>query len=77
MLTNEKQYAVTKKKLEILGHRIVEMNAEGDQLSLKKRLILNSLLDVSQEMEAEVAEYDLRAIGKISLKETAGNQSIS
>jgi len=77
MLTNEKQYPVTKKKLEILGQRIAEMNTEGDQLSLKRRLILNSLLDISQEMEAEVAEYKLRAIGKISKKEAAGNQSIS
>ena len=68
MLINELQYAVTIRKLEVLGQRIAEMNAKGDQLSLKRRLVLNSLLDVSQEMETEVAEYELRTIGKISKK---------
>jgi hypothetical protein len=77
MLINELQFAVTKKKLEVLGQRIAEMNAEGDELSLKRRLILNSLLDVSQEMEAEVAEYELRTIGKISQKEAAGKKTIA
>jgi hypothetical protein len=68
MLINELQYAVTIRKLEVLGQRIAEMNAKGDQLSLKRRLVLNSLLDVSQEMETEVAVYELRTIGKISKK---------
>jgi hypothetical protein len=65
MLINELQYTVTKKKLEVLGRGIAEMNAEGDQLSLKRRLILNSLLDMREEMEKEIAEYELRLLEKL------------
>jgi hypothetical protein len=61
MLTNEKQYALTKEKLEGLRQRMAELNAEGDRLSVTKRLILASILDFSTGMEEEIAECDLRA----------------
>jgi HTH-type transcriptional regulator/antitoxin HigA len=59
MIKNEKQYKVTKKKLAILHQKIAEMKSEGDRLSLTRQLVLNSLLDMSTDMENEVAEYDL------------------
>ena len=59
MLKNEKQYKITKKKLAILHQKIAEMKSEGDRLSLTRQLVLNSLLDMSTDMENEVAEYDL------------------
>lgn len=77
MLTNEKQYMLTKKKLEDLRQKIAEFNAEGDQLSVTKKLILAGMIDFSDGMEAEIVEYDLRATQKISKKEAADNQSIA
>jgi len=59
MIKNEKQYKVTKKKLAILHQKIAEMKSEGDRLSLTRQLVLNSLLDMSTDMENEIAEYDL------------------
>jgi DNA-binding Xre family transcriptional regulator len=59
MIKNEKQYKITKKKLAVLHQKIAEMNSEGDRLSLTRQLVLNSLLDMSGDMEIEIAEYDL------------------
>jgi hypothetical protein len=58
MIKNEKQYKITNKKLAILHEKIAEMKSEGDRLSLTRQLVLNSLLDMSTDMENEVAEYD-------------------
>jgi hypothetical protein len=35
------------------------MKSEGDRLSLTRQLMLNSLLDMSTDMENENTEYDL------------------
>jgi HTH-type transcriptional regulator/antitoxin HigA len=59
MIKNEKQYKITKKKLAVLHQKIAEMNSEGDRLSLTRQLVLNSLLDMSGDMETAIAEYDL------------------
>jgi adenine-specific DNA methylase len=59
MIKNEKQYKITNKKLAILHEKIAEMKSEGDRLSLTRQLVLNSLLDMSTDMENEIAEYDL------------------
>jgi len=59
MIKNEKQYKITKKKLAVLHQKITEMNSEGDRLSLTRQLVLNSLLDMSGDMETAIAEYDL------------------
>jgi HTH-type transcriptional regulator/antitoxin HipB len=58
MLKNEKQYKITKKKLAVLQNKIAEIEREGDRLSLTRQLVLNSLLDMSSDMEKEIAEYD-------------------
>ena len=64
MLKNEKQYKITKKKLAGLHQKIAEMNSKGDGLSLTRQLVLNSLLDMSADMENEIAEYDLLKTNK-------------
>jgi len=57
MIKNEKQYKITKKKLEGLHQKMVKMKSEGEILSLTRQLVFNSLLDMSTDMENEIAEY--------------------
>ena len=59
MLKNEKQYKITKKKLDGINQNIEAMHVEGQQLSLKSQLILASLTDMSNDMNNEIAEYEL------------------
>ena len=59
MIKNEKQYKITKKKLDGINQKITIMHAEGDQLSIKSQLILASLTDMSDDMNNEIAEYEL------------------
>src|SRR5882757_5129251 len=59
MLKNEKQYKITKKKLDGINQNIKAIHVEGEQLSLKSQLILASLTDMSNDMNNEIAEYEL------------------
>ncbi|HEY4063238.1 MAG TPA: helix-turn-helix transcriptional regulator [Puia sp.] len=63
MIKNEKQYRVTKRKLNILHQKITDFRNEED-LSITKQLLFASLLEVSNGMENEVAEYELLKTNK-------------
>ena len=56
MIKNEKQYKITKRKLNVIIQKIAKLNAENDQL--KNELILIPLTDISTDMEKEIEEYD-------------------
>jgi HTH-type transcriptional regulator/antitoxin HigA len=58
MIKNEKQYKITKKKLqEIRGHN-ERMKNEGEHLPVKEKLILAAGIYLQEEMENEIAAYE-------------------
>lgn len=66
MLKNEKQYRITKKKVEALREKISAFKAE-ESLSAAKQLILVSLIEMSTDMEKEMAEYELLKANKAKI----------
>jgi len=58
MIKNEKQYKITKKKLQEIRELNMRMHGQGKQISVKDRLILASSLHMQEEMENEIAAYE-------------------
>jgi HTH-type transcriptional regulator/antitoxin HipB len=58
MIKNEKQYKITKKKLQEIRELNMRMNSQGRQISVKDQLILASSLHMQEEMENEIAAYE-------------------
>jgi DNA-binding Xre family transcriptional regulator len=58
MIKNEKQYKITKSKAALLQQDISRIKNEGNPLSVKSQLVLNSMLDMCSSMENEIAAYD-------------------
>ena len=58
MIKNEKQYQITKKKLQGIREQNMRLQKKGEQQSVTDRLILASGLDMQQKMENEIAIYE-------------------
>jgi HTH-type transcriptional regulator/antitoxin HigA len=58
MIRNEKQYKITKKKLQEIKEDRSRMQSQGEQLSVKEKLILASAIHLQEEMENEVIAYE-------------------
>ena len=67
MIKNEKQYKITKKKLNGIIQKIDALNSAGDQLSGNNQIILISLTDVRTDLEAEITEYELLRANKAKI----------
>ncbi|NII24807.1 helix-turn-helix transcriptional regulator [Pseudoflavitalea sp. X16] len=66
MINNEKQYKISKKRLNEIVTEIETVKNASDQHPLRNKLILASLLNVKQELEEEITDYE-------SLKNTSKN----
>ena len=58
MIENEKQYEITKKKLQGIREQNERLKSQGEYLSVKGKLILASRMDVQEELEMEIAAYE-------------------
>jgi DNA-binding Xre family transcriptional regulator len=58
MIKNEKQYRITKKKLQSLNEAIVKKQNGQQPLPAKDRLILVSLEVMQEQLENEIAAYE-------------------
>ena len=58
MIKNEKQYQITKKKLQGIREQNMRIQKKGEQQSAIDSLILASGLDMQQKMENEIAIYE-------------------
>jgi len=58
MINNEKQYKISKKKLNEIVTEIEKVKKAGEQNPLRNKLILASLLNVKEELEEEISEYE-------------------
>jgi len=66
MIKNEKQYKITRNKLAEIQQEIVRIKAYHDEeLPAEERLILASLNTMKNQMEEEIAAYDLLKKKKI------------
>jgi DNA-binding Xre family transcriptional regulator len=59
MIKNEKQYRITKKKLLSIYDEIKRIHGISEHLPAKERLILVSLKTMQDQLEIEIATYDL------------------
>jgi len=59
MIKNEKQYKITRKKLLSLEEEITRLKAGREHLPAKDELLLVSMAMMRDQMEKEVATYDL------------------
>lgn len=59
MIKNEKQYKITKKKLLGINDEIKRIHGISEHLPAKERLILVSLMTMQDQLEIEIATYDL------------------
>ncbi|HWK06317.1 MAG TPA: helix-turn-helix transcriptional regulator [Puia sp.] len=59
MIKNEKQYKITKKKLLAIYDEIKQIHGTSEHLPAKERLILVSLMTMQDQLETEIATYDL------------------
>lgn len=59
MIKNEKQYKITKKKLQDLNEVILRKQNGTDPLPAKDRLLLVSMQDMKGQLENEIDTYDL------------------
>ena len=59
MIKNEKQYKITKKKLQGIYEDIDRIKDSREPIPAKDRLILVSLMMMEEQMEAEIEAYDL------------------
>ena len=67
MIKNEKQYKITRKKLLGIYDEIKQIQGNREHLPAKERLILVSLLTLQEQMENEIAEYDLLKANKANI----------
>jgi len=67
MIKNEKQYKITKKKLLGIYDEIMKIHGTREHLPAKERLILISLVTLQEQMENEIAEYDLLKANKANI----------
>lgn len=58
MINNEKQYKISKKKLSEIVTEIEKVKKASEQNPLRNKLILASLLNVKEELEDEISEYE-------------------
>lgn len=58
MIKNEKQYKITKKKLQEIHEDRLRMQSQGERLSVKEKLILASAIHLQEELENEVIAYE-------------------
>jgi HTH-type transcriptional regulator/antitoxin HigA len=58
MINNEKQYKISKKKLNDTITEIEKVRKASEQHPLRNKLLLASLLNVKDELEAEISEYE-------------------
>jgi DNA-binding Xre family transcriptional regulator len=59
MIKNEKQYKITRKKLLGFQEEIARIQGGQESLPAKKQLILISLIMMQEQLENEIAAYDL------------------
>ena len=59
MIKNEKQYKITKKKLQVIYEEIDRIKAGREHLPAKDELILVSHIDFQKQLENEIDAYDL------------------
>lgn len=59
MITNEKQYKITKKKLQVLYEEIDRITAGREELPAKDQLVLVSMQVFQDQLEKEILAYDL------------------
>jgi HTH-type transcriptional regulator/antitoxin HigA len=69
MIKNEKQYKITKKKLLGIYDEIKRIHGISEHLPAKERLILVSLKTMQDQLEIEIATYDLLKINASPLLE--------
>lgn len=69
MIKNEKQYKITKKKLLSIYDEIKRIHDTREHLPAKERLILVSLMVMQEQLEAEIATYDILKIKTSTLLE--------
>lgn len=74
MINNEKQYKISKKKLNEIVTEIEKVKKASEQNPLRNKLILASLLNVKEELEDEISEYESL---KNSNQETLAERVIS
>lgn len=74
MINNEKQYKISKKKLNEIITEIEKVKKANEQNPLRNKLILASLLNVKEELEDEISEYESL---KNSNQETLAERVIS
>jgi hypothetical protein len=58
MIKNEKQYKITKKKLQGIREQNERLKCQGGHISVKGKLILASGMYVQEKMEMEIAVYE-------------------
>jgi HTH-type transcriptional regulator/antitoxin HigA len=69
MIKNEKQYRITKKKLLSIHDEAKQIRGAHEHLPAKERLILVSLMTMQDQLETEIATYDLIKTKAASLLE--------
>jgi hypothetical protein len=62
MIKNEKQYKVTRQKLQGIREQNMRIQEKGELQSATDRLILASGLHMQQELENEITDYEGAAI---------------
>jgi DNA-binding Xre family transcriptional regulator len=67
MIKNEKQYKITKKKLQEFNVAILKKQTGQDHLSVQDKLVLVSLLVMREQFESEIATYEYLKTNKSSL----------
>ncbi|HEV3325475.1 MAG TPA: hypothetical protein VG052_07705 [Puia sp.] len=70
MIKNEKQYNITKKKLQGIREQNERLKSQGEHLPVKDKLVLASGMYVQEEMEKEIVVFE-RLINK------GNNQSLA
>jgi len=58
MIKNEKQYKITKKKLQEICELNERLKNQGEHLPVTGKLILASGMNVQEEMEKEIEVYE-------------------
>ena len=58
MIKNEKQYEITKRKLQSIREQNMRLEKKGEQQSAIDRLILASGLHMQEELENEITAFE-------------------
>lgn len=70
MISNEKQYNISKKRVEMVKARIREMQNDTSEDPLKKRLMLAPMNNHLSEVQEEIVQYErLKKKKKLTVKE--------